>query len=122
MANKKWHPPDTDKYLAGMRKLWGGKLSLSRAPKRIQLTGRFMHNPPNSKRVMRPSRFGNPFQVEEKTPAGYRAAEDQYRAWLEDQPDLMATIKHELHGYDLICSCPLDWPCHADVLLEVAKQ
>ena len=81
-----------------------------------------MKNPPNSKRVMRPSRFGNPFPVEEKTPAGHQAVVGQYLAWLTDQPELVATIKSELHGYDLICSCPLDWPCHADVLLEVAKQ
>ena len=28
----------------------------------------------------------------------------------------------ELRGRDLVCWCPLDQPCHADVLLEVANQ
>ena len=28
----------------------------------------------------------------------------------------------ELHGMDLICTCKLSDPCHADVLLELANQ
>ena len=34
--------------------------------------------------------------------------------WLDD--DLA-----ELRGHDLACWCPLDQPCHADVLLELAN-
>lgn len=29
---------------------------------------------------------------------------------------------HELCGKDLACWCPLDQPCHADVLLEIANR
>ena len=32
-----------------------------------------------------------------------------------------ATIRAELAGHDLACWCPLDQPCHADVLLELAN-
>lgn len=28
----------------------------------------------------------------------------------------------ELRGHDLACLCPLDQPCHADVLLELANE
>ncbi|WP_439030248.1 DUF4326 domain-containing protein [Gordonia terrae] len=35
-------------------------------------------------------------------------------------PDL-DTIRAELAGRDLVCWCPLDQPCHADVLLELAN-
>ncbi len=28
----------------------------------------------------------------------------------------------ELRGKDLVCWCPLDQPCHADVLLEIANR
>lgn len=28
----------------------------------------------------------------------------------------------ELRGHDLCCWCPLDQPCHADVLLELANE
>lgn len=31
------------------------------------------------------------------------------------------TIRAELRGHDLACWCPLDQPCHADVLLEIAN-
>ena len=27
----------------------------------------------------------------------------------------------EFRGHDLACWCPLDEPCHADVLLEIAN-
>lgn len=31
-------------------------------------------------------------------------------------------IRRELAGSDLACWCPLDQPCHADVLLEIANS
>lgn len=31
-----------------------------------------------------------------------------------------AFIRKHLAGRDLACWCPLDQPCHADVLLEIA--
>ncbi len=31
-------------------------------------------------------------------------------------------IRAELAGRDLMCFCPLDQPCHADVLLELANE
>lgn len=34
---------------------------------------------------------------------------------------LWAEIQAELRGKDLACWCPLDQPCHADVLLEIAN-
>ncbi|MDN5687100.1 MAG: DUF4326 domain-containing protein [Brachybacterium sp.] len=37
-----------------------------------------------------------------------------------DQGDI-PQIQQELAGKDLMCWCPLDQPCHADVLLELAN-
>jgi len=34
---------------------------------------------------------------------------------------LVDSIREELAGKDLACWCPLDKPCHADVLLELAN-
>ena len=31
------------------------------------------------------------------------------------------TLRRDLAGKDLACWCPLDRPCHADVLLELAN-
>ena len=33
----------------------------------------------------------------------------------------VSDIRDELAGRDLVCWCPLDRPCHADVLLELAN-
>ena len=56
--------------------------------------------------------------------ADRRAAVDMYRAWLRSA----TTTAHnplnpaELAGKNLMCFCPLDQPCHADVLLELANR
>jgi hypothetical protein len=31
-------------------------------------------------------------------------------------------LRRELRGKNLACFCPLDQPCHADVLLEIANS
>lgn len=43
-----------------------------------------------------------------------------FEPW-RDRRDILATIRRELGGHDLACWCPLDSPCHADVLLEIAN-
>ena len=37
------------------------------------------------------------------------------------KPPTITEIVAELRGKDLACFCPLDQPCHADVLLEIAN-
>ncbi|XAZ30649.1 DUF4326 domain-containing protein [Paenarthrobacter ureafaciens] len=52
-----------------------------------------------------------------------------YRENVTGQPDMLDyrhknrvdEIRAELAGKDLACWCPLDKPCHADVLLELAN-
>lgn len=39
---------------------------------------------------------------------------------LQNAPELAAAVDG-LRGHDLACWCPLDQPCHADVLLEIAN-
>lgn len=80
--------------------------------------------------VGRPSRWGNPYRVGERytiassdfhgdlTPA---LAVVGYRAWLRDRIALEPGFLAPLRGHDLACWCPLDEPCHADVLLELAN-
>lgn len=34
----------------------------------------------------------------------------------------MKNARTELRGKDLACWCPLDQPCHADVLIEIANR
>ncbi|MFD6025676.1 DUF4326 domain-containing protein [Streptomyces griseoluteus] len=45
-----------------------------------------------------------------------------YRQWLDKVPSLVAAARAELRGRDLMCWCPSDQPCHADVLLAIANE
>lgn len=100
--------------------------------------------------VGRPTKFGNPWSISGYYNAGYsgsstvaaEACVESYRAWMtqtrsswsgdvptgplkelgnpmvyHEPPDVSA-----LRGKDLACWCPLDQPCHADVLLEIANR
>lgn len=104
--------------------------------------------PPGSVYVGRPTIWGNPFPVGEEVQITVCGGEfamidltpemavacycDLLNSRLSyqdcDHPDDRAYVDgwHEalrrLRGRDLVCWCPLDQPCHADVLLEVANR
>jgi hypothetical protein len=42
--------------------------------------------------------------------------------WEEGYHGLWTRRVDDLRGHDLACWCPLDQPCHADVLLELANR
>jgi hypothetical protein len=94
--------------------------------------------PPGAIVVARPSKWGNPFRLQGTSlvvgPHGdqHQCANGEARGvavrlyslalysahldyYLED-------VRRELRGHDLACWCPLDQPCHADVLLQVANR
>jgi hypothetical protein len=45
-----------------------------------------------------------------------------FRDWLDQRPSLAEDARAELAGRALMCWCPLDEPCHADLLLAVANS
>jgi hypothetical protein len=102
--------------------------------------------------VARPTKWGNPFHigmvvdriamtnrggntnvVEIRVETRAQATEF-YRRWihgtlllkgghdLASHPPTIAQIRADLAWRDLACWCPLDQPCHADVLLRLANQ
>jgi hypothetical protein len=97
------------------------------APKRIQRKRtKGWRMPEGAKYVGRPSRYGNPFQVPgPATRTGRLLAKGYYQLRLleaiETVPAMLDEIRAELAGRDLACWCPLDQPCHADVLLAIAN-
>jgi hypothetical protein len=117
-------------------------------PQRIQLRRtKGWRKPEGAIVVSRPSRWGNPYVVHHHTDACYdegsaaelacpgtegretrsaavKAFEHIFRFPLSYDPDYpdVEEIRGELAGHDLACWCPLDQPCHADVLLELANR
>ena len=72
--------------------------------------------PGNAVYVGRPTKWGNPYTVREH---GTRSEVVQlYRRYIMCKPGLLSDLD-ELVGKDLACWCPLDQPCHADVLIEL---
>ena len=113
-------------------------------PRRIQMT---RHRPwradhPDAVIVDRRTAWGNPFDYRAAARVGYGdergAAADAFRGWLlghdwglpeGETRETMAARRqaildnlHALRGHDLACWCPLDAPCHADVLLDLANR
>jgi hypothetical protein len=96
---------------------------------------------PNTVKVDRSSRWGNPFVIGEvtdparlgngATPALLNApvhnrteAVDLFRRWISGPGEIAQQWRasiHLLRGKNLACWCSLDGPCHADVLLELAN-
>jgi hypothetical protein len=72
--------------------------------------------PPGAVSVAYPSKWANPFRHVRPRAASVR----RYREYLSGHPELLAALS-ELRAKDLACWCPLDQPCHADVLLELAN-
>jgi hypothetical protein len=95
-------------------------------PKRIQLSrakGRRM--PKNTVKVDRTTEWGNPYVGgAHLTPEQRVYVVGLFRDYLgrPEQTATVANIRTELRGKNLACWCPLDQPCHADVLLELANN
>jgi len=83
------------------------------------LTWNKRHNnaPSGAVYVGRPSKWGNPFEIGTH---GTRAeVVAKHRAWICDQPALLAALS-ELRGRHLVCWCA-PAACHADTLREMAN-
>lgn len=64
----------------------------------------------------------NPTKVDQLGDQPYARLYGEVQAWrkrIGGHP--LEVARAELRGHDLSCFCPLDWPCHADVLLEIAN-
>jgi Domain of unknown function (DUF4326) len=118
-------------------------------PQRIQLRRvKGWRLPENTLVVARPTKWGNPFRIDEYgidlavalygqmarglwnptllshlSEQAYMRAYETRRTWLKrlGWPHPVEAIRCELRGHDLACWCPLSQPCHADTLLEVAR-
>jgi len=120
-------------------------------PVRVQLSRKKgWRMPENTVKVDRTTVHGNPYKVDgfrrsdgtwevflctdgklAGPPSGYyptrreavAASVDLFRRRLTNEEGAMLRRRAaDLRGKNLACWCPLDGPCHADVLLEIANQ
>jgi len=96
-------------------------------PRRIQLSRRKgWKMPPNTVKVDRSTKWGNLYHVGMYKDFTAADAVDSFRFRLTDNLHVDARRINadigELRGKNLACWCPLDQPCHADVLLELANR
>jgi len=100
--------------------------------------------PENTVSVTRPGKFGNPFTISDAIESGYATEQtagafivECFRDWIgptqsgrdwwqgpESDKRRKAILDGvgSLRGKNLACFCPIDQPCHADVLLELANR
>lgn len=102
--------------------------------------------PENAVYVGRGSKFGNPFKVGEHSLVMHKSGGWPYEIYcdailvaypqhavnlfehaMKNEPDWYhrtwkAPDVAELKGKNLACWCPLDKPCHADILLKLANE
>jgi hypothetical protein len=103
-------------------------------PRRIQRQRtRGWRMPAGAVYVGRPTRWGNPWTIGKigpynRSPVDPVGAVGLFSDMLTDHALRAAVgypsddvIRRYLAGRDLACWCPLDQPCHADVLLEIAN-
>jgi hypothetical protein len=105
-------------------------------PSRIQLSrARGWRKPEGAVVVSRPSKWGNPYKLEDY-PTGMSSearrshAVEAFRSLLLGKIALpwvtlrftIDDVRRELRGKDLACWCKRGQPCHADVLLRLANE
>jgi hypothetical protein len=58
-----------------------------------------------------------------KDEASYLEARERFREWVmaDAQRAYRAHVRRALKGLNLGCYCPEGWPCHGDILLEIAN-
>ena len=87
--------------------------------------------PPGTVKIDRTSKWGNPFVIGKD---GTREeCIEKYRRFVAGnagtaREDVLAARRFlaehigELKGKNLACWCPMDGPCHADILLQLANR
>ena len=107
-------------------------------PQRVQMSRQhpWRAEHPDAVIVARPSKWGNPERMLDRSKAEREDAYWWFARFIKErragEPATVFIASHigypsdaeivaELAGRDLACWCPLDQPCHADVLLEIAN-
>lgn len=93
-------------------------------PRRVQLSRKKgWKMPPNTVKVDRTTMWGNWAAWREGLTKQPDAAVAEFRRWVEEEASdaWKGRAAIDLRGKNLACWCPLNAPCHADVLLVMAN-
>ena len=86
--------------------------------------------PENTVKVARPGKYGNPYRIgispslfaQSVEVPDAETAVRLFKAYLNLKLQSDPHWLDELRGKNLACFCRLDQPCHADVLIEAARD
>ena len=106
-----------------------GAAAKAGAPQRVQLKrSAGWKMPANTLKVDRTTRWGNPFTIADCGSAAIAVA--QHGRWMRGEivapggvePPPAEAIRAALAGRNLACWCPVNGPCHAELLLAIANR
>jgi ribosomal protein L37AE/L43A len=107
------------------------KQAITSSPHGVQLRrSAGWRKPANTVVVTRASKkWGNPFIIGKDSIYGFvtdaKTAVDFYRRWLKTTPEGASVLREArklLPRQNLACFCPLDSPCHRNVLLDLVNS
>jgi uncharacterized protein DUF4326 len=131
----RWHP-GSDTTTGAAQGTDSLALTSAASPARVQLSrAKGWRMPPNTVRVSRPGKWGNPFRIgdikwfvndadpDDRVVIYVNSNAEAVAAfrWLAAQEKYRTQVVAELRGKNLACWCKPGEPCHADVLLEIAN-
>ena len=117
------HPPTGAIVFTGSTPSCPRAVRNAEAPTRLRLLRRAgWRLPPGAVSVAYPTRWANPYRPAERSAAANAEAVRLYRVWLAERmaadPAFLEPLRQ---ATGLACFCPLDLPCHADVLIELLE-
>ena len=139
---KGWRKPQ-GAVAVGRGTKWGNPFKVGNAQVRMPALngGEWEHEGRLHKTSGQSHTFFHPAPLGEPMPVTWHRVEDAtaeqcvrlFAEWVGAEPaehgvgpmwgheEFRSAVRAELAGRDLMCWCPLDQPCHADVLLELAN-
>jgi hypothetical protein len=72
----------------------------------------------NYKSVMRPTRWGSPYPIDESKGMTRERSLALYERWLDERLEQDAEFLEPLRGFNLGCICRPELACHVDILLR----
>lgn len=84
-----------------------------------KVLNKYTDNCRNAVYIGRGSKYGNPYVID--VDGTREEVVEKYRKYIEGYPELIALVKRNLRGKNLVCYCAPK-SCHGDILLKIANE